>query len=126
MVKSGPVLRIPPVLTLLLLLAAFSAAAATPSTVILISMDGTPAAAARQTELEALTELGRRGAVAARLAPVFPTNTFPNHVSLVTGVLPERHGVVSNVFVDAEAEADRVAADFTILDVRLLRAARLE
>ena len=120
MVKSGPVLRIPPALTLLLLLAAFSAAAATPSTVILISMDGTPAAAARQTELEALTELGRRGAVAARLAPVFPTNTFPNHVSLVTGVAPEIHGIVNNRFADPVRGLFRKSDDPTWIEVEPL------
>jgi predicted AlkP superfamily pyrophosphatase or phosphodiesterase len=36
------------------------------------------------------------------MTPVFPSNTFPNHVSLVTGVLPEVHGIVSNVFKDPE------------------------
>ena len=34
--------------------------------------------------------------------PVLPTNTFPNHVTLVTGVEPERHGLVDNVFRDPE------------------------
>ena len=104
MVKLDSVLRIPPAaplaLALLLLLVAVSAGAATPPTVILISLDGTPAAAVRQADLETLTELRRRGAVASRLVPVFPTNTFPNHVSLVTGVAPELHGVVNNTFTD--------------------------
>ena len=55
-------------------------------TVILISLDGTPADAAREPELHAFAEVARRGATATKLVPVFPTNTFPNHVTLVTGV----------------------------------------
>jgi predicted AlkP superfamily pyrophosphatase or phosphodiesterase len=86
------------VAALLVGVAAFAGA----PTVILISLDGTPARAARNASLETLAELGRRGAVAERLTPVFPTDTFPSHVSLVTGVAPERHGIVSNVFLDPE------------------------
>ncbi len=70
-------------------------------TVILLSMDGTTPTQIADPGLTTLARLQREGA-SAELIPVFPTNTFPNHVSLVTGVLPERHGVVSNVFVDAE------------------------
>jgi hypothetical protein len=46
--------------------------------------------------------LAARGLRAERLIPATPTNTFPNHVTLVTGVAPERHGIVNNSFVDAE------------------------
>jgi predicted AlkP superfamily pyrophosphatase or phosphodiesterase len=101
--------RIPLLLAVLLLLAPWkagarsmaSAAAAGAPTVILVSLDGAPAHAAR-LGLGAAEELARRGAAAERMIPVFPTNTFPNHVSLVTGVHPDVHGIVNNVFVDAE------------------------
>lgn len=69
-------------------------------TVILISLDGTRPADAADPELRSLARLLRAGARAERLVPVFPTNTFPNHVTLVTGVGPAVHGVVNNVFVD--------------------------
>ena len=36
----------------------------------------------------------------SRLLPVFPTSTFPNHVSLATGAHVDRHGIVGNVFFD--------------------------
>ena len=39
------------------------------------------------------------------MIPVFPTNTFPNHVTLVTGVSPDVHGIVNNSFVDPERGA---------------------
>lgn len=79
-----------------------SAAPSAPApTVILISLDGT-----RPADLEAglpsLVALGRRGARAEALVPVDPTNTFPNHVSLATGVRPEVHRLVNNGFVDPE------------------------
>jgi len=74
-----------------------------PSTVILISLDGTrPADVEKDPDLTTFAELRRRGARASRLIPVFPTNTFPNHVTLVTGVSPDVHGVVNNSFVDSE------------------------
>lgn len=75
---------------------------APPPSVILISLDGTRPADVREETLPSLVALGRRGAVAERLVPVPPSNTFPNHVSLVTGVAPERHGLVNNIFVDPE------------------------
>ncbi|KAL4284553.1 hypothetical protein GQ457_16G000070 [Hibiscus cannabinus] len=34
------------------------------------------------------------------LIPVFPTLTFPNHYSIVTGLYPAYHGIISNGFVD--------------------------
>ena len=70
------------------------------STVVLISMDGTRPADLTSQRLPALVDLAARGASAERLVPSFPTNTFPNHVTLVTGVPPERHGLVDNSFVD--------------------------
>ncbi len=70
--------------------------------VVLISLDGAPAAAVDPELMPALAGLAERGAAAAGLTPVLPTNTFPNHVSLATGVAPERHGIVNNVFLDPE------------------------
>jgi predicted AlkP superfamily pyrophosphatase or phosphodiesterase len=32
------------------------------------------------------------------LANVFPTTSYPNHISLFTGYYPENHGIISNVF----------------------------
>ena len=70
--------------------------------VVLISLDGTRPADLREETLPSLVALGRRGLVAEGLIPAVPTNTFPNHVTLVTGVAPERHGLVNNVFWDPE------------------------
>ena len=76
------------------------AGSAQPSRVIVVALDGTTPAAARDAQVASLEDLARRGASAERLVPVFPTNTFPNLVTLVTGVAPEVHGIVNNVFRD--------------------------
>ncbi len=60
---------------------------------ILISIDGLGANRLGQgltPNLDALAAGGVKGS----LRPSFPSNTFPNHVTLVTGVRPERHGVI--------------------------------
>ena len=85
--------------------------------VILISLDGTTPEAVRAAEMETLLGLARRGAAASRLIPVFPSNTFPNHVSLVTGVAPEVHGIVANVFLDPERGLFRYSDDPTWIEV---------
>ena len=43
-----------------------------------------------------LRRLAERGVVASRMEAVFPSTTWPTHVSLVTGVRPARHGVAGN------------------------------
>lgn len=78
------------------------AAAPTPTTVVLISLDGTRPADLRPDGLPSLLALAEQGAIAEALVPVDPSNTFPNHVSLATGVRPDVHRLVNNVFVDPE------------------------
>lgn len=72
------------------------------ATVILISIDG-----ARYDYLERfpaphLQALAQQGVRADFLKPVFPSKTFPNHYSLVTGLHPEKHGLVNNSMYDPE------------------------
>jgi alkaline phosphatase D len=42
-----------------------------------------------------------QGAAAEGLIPSFPSKTFPNHYTLVTGLYPGHHGLVDNQFYDA-------------------------
>ena len=39
------------------------------------------------------------------MIPVFPSLTFPNHYSIVTGLYPESHGIVANSFYDPDLNA---------------------
>ena len=52
-----------------------------------------------------LRRLAREGVHAERLLPSFPTKTFPNHYTLVTGLYPEHHGIVSNTMGDERFQA---------------------
>jgi Type I phosphodiesterase / nucleotide pyrophosphatase len=101
----------------LALLLAARAFAADP-TVILISFDGTRPAAAAQ--LPVFQRIAALGAWADRMTPSFPANTFPNHVTLVTGVSPDRHGIVNNGFVDPERGVYDYDGDPTWLQVEPL------
>ena len=120
MVRFALRCRIPLWLAIVAALLVGAAASAGAPTVILLSLDGTPARAARTPALETLAELARRGAAAERLTPVFPTNTFPNHVTLVTGVSPERHGIVNNVFLDPKRGLFRKSDDPTWIEAEPL------
>lgn len=75
------------------------------STVILISIDGMGIDYAERFAAPTLSALAQRGLVADALRPVFPSKTFPNHYSLVTGLHPQNHGVVDNTMYDAGFDA---------------------
>lgn len=47
-----------------------------------------------------LAALEARGVRAEGLIPAFPTKTFPNHYTMVTGLLPDHHGIVANTMWD--------------------------
>lgn len=73
--------------------------------VILISLDGFPAAALDdpRTPVPTLHRLAREGARAAAVIPVNPVVTWPNHTTYVTGVLPARHQVMFNGLLTRDA-----------------------
>ncbi len=66
--------------------------------VVVISIDGFAAFywADPQARLPHLRRLAERGAIASGMETVFPSTTWPTHVSMVTGVSPRAHGVVAN------------------------------
>jgi predicted AlkP superfamily pyrophosphatase or phosphodiesterase len=69
--------------------------------VVLVSLDGFRYDYAQKYGAKHLLALGAQGAVAARgMIPSYPSLTFPNHYSLVTGLYPEHHGIVANSFYD--------------------------
>jgi predicted AlkP superfamily pyrophosphatase or phosphodiesterase len=45
-----------------------------------------------------LNKLASQGVKADRLIPSFPTKTFPNHYSIATGLYPDHHGLIDNIF----------------------------
>ena len=67
---------------------------------ILISIDGFRWDYLDKFPAPTLAKLAVGGVHATRLISSFPTKTFPNHYTLVTGLRPEHHGIVSNYFFD--------------------------
>ncbi len=69
--------------------------------VILVSLDGFRYDYAKRYHANHLLALGRRGASAPQgMLPAYPSITFPNHYTIITGLYPEHHGIVANGFYD--------------------------
>ena len=91
----------------------------TKPTVVLLSWDGLRFDFPDRGTFPGLLRMEQAGVRAGRLIPVFPSNTFPTHVSLATGTFPDRHGIVDNHFYDRRearwyhksSEADWIKAE---------------
>lgn len=68
--------------------------------VILISTDGFRYDYAQKYNAVNLLNLSGEGVEAKAMIPSYPSITFPNHWSLITGLYPAHHGLVDNVFYD--------------------------
>ena len=69
--------------------------------VLLISSDGFRLGYQYKAPNPHLRRLIANGTSAVEgLIPVFPTLTFPNHYSIVTGLYPSSHGIINNFFPD--------------------------
>ncbi len=64
--------------------------------VILISFDGFRWDYIQKGKSPNLEKLAAEGVAALSLKPVFPSKTFPNHYSTVTGLYAESHGLIAN------------------------------
>ncbi|PKX99302.1 alkaline phosphatase family protein [Aspergillus novofumigatus IBT 16806] len=69
-------------------------------TTILVSLDGFRADFLDRGLTPTLKALIAEGVSPQYMLPSFPSVTFPNHFTLVTGLYPESHGIVSNTFWD--------------------------
>lgn len=72
------------------------------SVVILISIDGWRYDYFDRFRPPVLTRLASTGIRASGLIPQFPSKTFPNHYTIVTGLRLAHHGIVSNNMVSPE------------------------
>ncbi len=64
---------------------------------ILLSIDGFAHDYLTTYQPNNILKLAKTGVV-AKLLPVYPSKTFPNHLSIITGVYPEKHGIIHNKF----------------------------
>ena len=76
-------------------------AAAAPPPLLLISIDGLRPADVTAEAMPHLSRLADGGVRADGMRPSYPSLTFPNHYTLVTGLRPDRHGIVHNAMHDA-------------------------
>ncbi|XP_053541991.1 venom phosphodiesterase 1 isoform X1 [Ictalurus punctatus] len=69
---------------------------------LLISLDGLRAEYQQtwHSLIPVLDKLRKCGTSSAFMQPVFPSKTFPNHYSIVTGLYTESHGLVDNNMYD--------------------------
>lgn len=71
--------------------------------VILVSLDGFRWDYAKKYGAKNLLAIASHGASAPDgMIPSYPSITFPNHYTLVTGLYPEHHGIVAMSFYNAE------------------------
>ncbi|RYF91039.1 MAG: alkaline phosphatase family protein [Caulobacteraceae bacterium] len=68
---------------------------------ILVSIDGFRPDYLNAEDTPTLARLAAEGVIApAGMRPSYPSSTFPNHYTLVTGLRPDHHGIVSNTMLD--------------------------
>ncbi len=80
-----------------------------PEHVILISVDGMPPDYYTEPEklglrAPTLTMMRQNGAHAEGMEGVYPTVTYPQHTTMVTGLRPAAHGIVQNRIFEAPSE----------------------
>jgi predicted AlkP superfamily pyrophosphatase or phosphodiesterase len=93
-------------LAVAVLLCSAAVARADEPLVILIGVDGFRWDYVEKLKPPTLSRLAAEGVRAERMVPSFPSLTFPNFYTLVTGLRPERHGIIGNNMFDPEWQAD--------------------
>jgi predicted AlkP superfamily pyrophosphatase or phosphodiesterase len=84
--------------------------------VVLVSLDGFRWDYARRDGATHLLALGKKGTWAPEgMLPSYPSLTFPNHFSIVTGLYPEHHGLVANSFYDETRQARYAIGDSKVV-----------
>jgi predicted AlkP superfamily pyrophosphatase or phosphodiesterase len=90
-----------PIALVLVIAAALATAQRAASPIlVLISFDGWRFDYINRGASPNLKRLAARGVRSLGLIPSFPSLTFPNHYTLVTGLYPEHHGIVANNITD--------------------------
>lgn len=68
--------------------------------VFLISADGFRYDYAQKYNAENILNLSKNGVRAKGMLPSYPSITFPNHWTIITGLFPSHHGLIDNYFYD--------------------------
>ncbi len=70
------------------------------TSLLLVSLDGVHPDFLGRGDTPHLDRLAAEGVQARWMRPSYPSLTFPNHYTLVTGLRPDRHGIVHNTMQD--------------------------
>lgn len=70
---------------------------------IMVSLDGFREEYTRCYNTPFLNFMTQKG-TGAVMQPSFPSKTFPNHYTLVTGLVPAHHGIIANTFFDKKTK----------------------
>jgi predicted AlkP superfamily pyrophosphatase or phosphodiesterase len=81
--------------------------------VILISFDGFRWDYVNRGITPNIDSIKAHGVSALSLRPDFPSITFPNHYSIITGMYPENHGLIANSFYDEYSKETYKISDST-------------
>ena len=81
---------------------------------VLVSIDGFRPDYLDRGVTPTLSALAARG-VRAAMRPSFPSKTFPNHYTLVTGLRPDRNGIVDKVPVGRLGRPSEIARTVAFL-----------
>ena len=95
--------------------------ATSPHRVVLVSLDGFRWDYLQRPAARRLREIAAMGVHAEKLTPSFPSKTFPNHYTLVTGLYPENHGIAANVMRDSALGRFATGNDPAVRDARWFR-----
>jgi len=71
---------------------------------IMLSMDGFRWDYADRVPTPNLDYIAANGVTTEYVKPAFPSNTFPNHYTMATGLYPDNHGIVNNNFYCPELD----------------------
>ena len=76
----------------------FSVSSSLANTLVLVSIDGFRWDYLDWPEAQRMKRMAEQGVRVNQLQAVYPSKTFPAHLSIATGLRPTGHGVVDNYF----------------------------
>ncbi|MBA4853145.1 ectonucleotide pyrophosphatase/phosphodiesterase [Emticicia sp. BO119] len=72
--------------------------------IVMVSFDGFRHDYVQKYNPKHIKKFIKKGSAATKMFPSYPSKTFPNHYTLVTGLYPAHHGLVDNTFYDVNRD----------------------
>lgn len=86
--------------------------------VVVVSIDGLRPDAIQAYQAPTLQRLIREGSYTLSASTIYPSKTLPSHTSMLTGQPPERHGVLWNNVITADADSIDLPNIFSVARAR--------